>query len=447
MNCFIGLDIGTSAVKGVLLTEQGKILAVASKIFNYDVSAIGKFLNHEEFVNDCFYVIKSLAEKKGNNKIRAICPCGASGNLIFLDDKFNPYTPIISWQNEIEDEEFSSYYSDKECEEIYQTVGWPVINSFPIAYFPYIAKNKSNIIKNAKIICMSIEYLNYVLTGNFGISNSMATPFYLVDQERGVYDDKLLNKFGIKSKQLPPILPKGSILGTVKDEVADALELSRNVKVILGSFDHPSGATGAGVFDTNQILISCGTSWVLFFPLNCRSKAIKTGLLVDRFMINKTDYCVMKSIPSLSLEIEKLIKYHLGDISYKELDELIEKSKYGSNGLKFNFDKSDYSIADNYSKSDIARAIYESAARMLKQNLSECEELGLSGNRLVLVGGITNSKVCVKVISEVLQKNIIVINGVSAGAVGAAMLASIGIGMYKDEIEAFTSMNFETFEY
>ena len=88
-------------MKGVLLTEQGKILAVASKIFNYDVSAIGKFLNHEEFVNDCFYVIKSLAEKKGNNKIRAICPCGASGNLIFLDDKFNPYTPIISWQNEI----------------------------------------------------------------------------------------------------------------------------------------------------------------------------------------------------------------------------------------------------------------------------------------------------------------------------------------------------------
>lgn len=444
-DCLIGLDIGTSAVKGVLLVANGKILATACGKFNYYGEESARLLEPMEFIQVCFGVIKELADKCPSDcNISGICSCCASGNLIFLDKDFKPFTHIIGWQSNVDNDEFSSYYTEIECEEIYKAVGWPVINGFPIAYFPWIAKNKKNIISDAKMICMSAEYLNYSLTGNWGISYSMATPFYLLDQEKGDYCNKLLNKFGIIREQLPPIYQKGKVIGKIKPEVASYLGLSNDVKVVLGSFDHPSGATGAGVFTSNDILVSCGTSWVLFFPINSRMRAIETGLLVDRFMINKTPYCVMKSIPSLSPKIEKLRNFYLGDISHRELDELIVKSEYGCNGLKFNFDEDDFKIAGKYSKHDIARAIYESAARLLKHNLSECEALGLSGNRVALVGGITNSNVCVKVVSEILEKETVVINGASAGAVGAAMLAAIGVGIYSDEVEAFDSMNFKT---
>lgn len=443
MECLIGLDIGTSAVKGVLLAVNGEILATACSEFNYCGGESARLLEPEEFIAVCFSVIKELTDKRPSDcSISGICSCCASGNLIFLDKEFKPFTHIIGWQNQVDDDEFSSYYTEKECEEIYKEVGWPVINGFPIAYFPWLAKNKKSIIADAKMICMSAEYLNYYLTGNWGISYSMATPFYLLTQEKGDYSNNLLNKFGIKREQLPPIYQKGKIIGTIKPDLASHLGLSNNVKVVLGSFDHPSGATGAGVFTPNDILVSCGTSWVLFFPIDSRKQAVETGLLVDRFMVNKTPYCVMKSIPSLSPKIEKLRNFYLGDITHRELDELILKSQYGCNGLKFNFDDEDFKIADKYSKNDIARAIYESAARLLKQNLSECEALGLSGNRVALVGGITNSNVCVKVVSEVLEKETVVINGASAGAVGAAMLAAIGVGIYADEVEAFDAMNF-----
>ena len=68
----------------------------------------------------------------------------------------------------------------------------------------------------------------------------MATPFYLLDQEKGDYCNKLLNKFGIIREQLPPIYQKGKVIGKIKPEVASYLGLSNDVKVILGSFDHPS---------------------------------------------------------------------------------------------------------------------------------------------------------------------------------------------------------------
>ena len=122
---------------------------------------------------------------------------------------------------------------------------------------------------------MSIEYLNYILTGKWGLSPSMGTPFYLLDQEKGEYSELLLNKFGISKQQLPPIMSKGTVLGTVDSDIGYQLGLKPDTKIVLGSFDHPSCATGAGVYGFDEVLLSCGTSWVEFFPMENRKKAIK----------------------------------------------------------------------------------------------------------------------------------------------------------------------------
>ena len=79
---------------------------------------------------------------------------------------------------------------------------------------------------------------------------------------------------------------------------------------------------------------------------------------------------------------------------------------------------------------------------MLKENLKALENCGLKAKKITMIGGISNSPVCVKIVSEVLEKPIKVVNGQNAGAVGACMLAGIGVGSYKDEREAFS--RFET---
>ena len=188
------------------------------------------------------------------------------------------------------------------------------------------------------------------------------------------------------------------------------------------------------------MLLSCGTSWVEFFPVAERAFAISTKGLVDRFMLSGAPYCVMKSITSVSEKIDALRLHYLGEISHKEFDDLAKQAPLGCNGLRFYFTDGDYALDGKYEKSDIARAIIEGAARILKKNLEDLEKCGLRAEKITMIGGISNSAVCVKIVSEILQRPVTVANGQAAGAVGAAMLAGIGAGVYKNERDAFAHL-------
>lgn len=449
MNCLIGLDIGTSAVKGVVLSTDGKILETRTEEFTYfGKDENERLINADDFVDRCFTAIKELAKAvKDEYHISAISYCHASGNTLLLDKDNKPLIPIIGWQTAISREDLDEFYTVEELSELYKIVGWPVGTHFSTATIPAIRKYRPDIIEKTATVTMGGEYLNFCLTGKWGISHSMATPFFLADQEKGEYHKPLLEKLGLADKFLPPIYDKGTVLGTVLPEIAEKLSLSSDTKIVLGTFDHPSGASGAGVFEEGEMLLSCGTSWVEFFPVATREHAISVGALVDRFMLEGNRYCVMKSLPSISVKINKLRKALLGEISHKEFDDLSQEAPKGSNGLRFNFDDGDIALAEGRTKGEIARAITESAALMLKEELAVLRGKGLKSDKVTMIGGITNSSVCVKIVSEILGLPITVVNGQAAGAVGAALLAGIGVGIYKDEKDAYNRANFNEISF
>lgn len=442
MDYLIGLDIGTTAIKGAIISVEGKVIKTISGGYNYYGEENVKLLNPDEFLEVCFSVIKNLTDSLGaDDRVLSVCSCCASGNLILLDKNSNPITPIIGWQTTVNQDDIDTFFSQEEREEIYNIVGWPLRIRFPLAYLIAIKKHYPEKLNNAEVVVMSAEYLNFALTGKWGISHSMGTPFFLMNQEEGTYNIPLLDKLEIDKNKLPPIYPKGHVLGNVTEEMAEELGLSRDTKIVLGSFDHPSGAMGSGVFEEGEMLLSCGTSWVEFFPVSTREFAINTKGLVDRFMLDGAPYCVMKSITSVSEKIDALRYYYLGDISHKEYDDLAKEASVGCNGLKFNFTDDDYTIDSRYSKSDIARAIIEGAALILKENLKELEQCGLKAEKITMIGGISNSPVCVKIVSEILERPVKVSKGQVAGAVGAAMLAGIGVRVYKNEEDAYARVS------
>ena len=442
MNYLIGLDIGTTAIKGVLMSAEGAVLKTVSGGYDYYGQQNTKLQKPDAFVNVCFSVIKKLtAELKQGEQVLAVCSCCASGNLILLDKNSQPITPIIGWQTEVKQDDLDAFLTQEEQAAVYNIVGWPLLTSFPAAYLIALKLHDPEKLENAAMVTMSAEYLNFALTGKWGISHSMGTPFYLIDQEKGEYYKPFLEKLGIAEDKLPSIYHKGTVLGCVKKEIAEELGLSVDTKIVLGSFDHPSGAMGAGVFAEGEMLLSCGTSWVEFFPVASREFAISTGGLVDRFMLDGAPYCVMKSITSVSEKIDGLRHHYLGDISHEKFSDLAKAAPLGCNGLKFNFTNDDYTAGENHSQSDIARAIIEGAARILKENLKELEGCGLKAEKVTMIGGISNSAVCVKIVSEILERPVSVANGQVAGAVGAAMLAGIGAGVYKNETDAYAKVN------
>ena len=442
MNYLIGLDIGTTAIKGALLSVEGKTLKTVSGAYDYYGEEKTKLQDPDSFLNVCFSVIKKLtAELSRGERVLAVCSCCASGNLILLDKDCRPITPIIGWQTEVDRDDLDVFLTQEEQVAVYNVVGWPLLTSFPAAFLIALKLHDPEKLTNAAVIAMSAEYLNFALTGKWGISHSMGTPFYLIDQEKGEYYKPFLEKLGITEDRLPPICKKGTVLGCVKEEIAETIGLSADTKIVLGSFDHPSGAMGAGVFKEGEMLLSCGTSWVEFFPVRSREIAISTGGLVDRFMLDGAPYCVMKSITSVSEKIDALRHHYLGDISHEEFSKLAQRAPIGCNGLEFHLTGSDYAIGGNYSQSDIARAIIEGAARILKENLAELEGCGLKAEKITMIGGISNSAVCVKIVSEILERPVAVANGQATGAVGAAMLAGIGAGVFKNETDAYAQVN------
>lgn len=441
MNYFIGCDIGTSAVKGALLTEEGKLITTASGKFHYTTEGLGKFLDPDEFVDVMTNTIRTLAEKIGkDDKIVAICSCCASGDPILLDADNKPVTPIISWQSSCTWEELDTLFTKEEQDEMYRIVGWGCDTNMPSGSFTWIKLHKPELFEKCSTVTMSCEYFNWKITGKWGLSHSMATPSFIVNQEKADYEPKYLERYGITGKFFPPIYDKGTVLGNVTKEAAEKLGVGEDTVIVLGTFDHPSGAMGAGVLEEGEMLISCGTSWVEFLPVKDREFALSTGGLVDKFLLRgDAKYCVMKSVDSVADKINSLKEHYFGDTSFEEMDKLILQAKLGCNGLSFDYTDKDYTVGDGYEKCDIARAIYESAAQKLKENLTYLRSCGLKPDKITMVGGITNSKVIMDVISEVIGQKLTTVNGQSAGAVGSALLAGMGVGKFKDEKDAFNA--------
>ena len=157
------------------------------------------------------------------------------------------------------------------------------------------------------------------------------------------------------------------------------------------------------MFDEKQSLLSCGTSWVLLIPFADRATPLSKNMLVDRFMYPNGNWCGMVSLSSVSEKIKIYIEKYLGDISDKEFDELAEKSVCGANGLTIELSEGNL---NQYNKSDIARAIMESIAKELADMLKKAN---VTVDEIIAVGGITNSAIWIRVISEITGKKIKVV--------------------------------------
>ena len=443
MKYLIGLDIGTSSIKGVLISENGEITDKINISFQYsrkkdrivEISA-------ENFLDVCLKAIKILCDS-ADGKICSICASAASGNLLLVDKLGNPMTPIINWQDNRVTDEAKEILGDINLDELYERVGWPFdFETFPLAQLCYIKKHGPEILAKCSMVTMSTEYLYYVLTGKWGISTSAGTPFYLIDQRTGKYIPEIIEKLGINEAKLPPIMSCGKVLGYTTEKISNSIGIPEGIPVVLGSFDHPSAARGAGILKEGEMLLSCGTSWVGFFPVKSRDKIAKAKTLIDPFLSPDGCWATMVSVPSVSADIKNYIERYIdsSDNKFNVLSDLAQKSEKGADGLVINpKDLPNDNIILKYKKEHIARAIMEGTVRLLKDKLDELKVHGITADTAVMVGGPSENPLWIKIIEDICSINVKVVHGAVAGAMGAAMLGGVGIGVYKDEQDAFSN--------
>ena len=446
LNYIIGLDIGTSSVKGVLVAEDGteKTTGKAEFVYTYREDG-GIEIDTEAYLDACFSLLRRLASAlPEHGALRGISAASASGNLLLLDEAGRPSTPIFNWQDSRVGEEARTVLGRIDAGALYGQTGWPFdYKTFPLAMLCWIKCHRPELLEHASKVCMSTEYLVYRLTGRWGVSTSAGSPFYLLDQRTGEYNRELLGLFGIGEEQLPPVGRAGDAVGAVTKEGAARSGLPAGVPVLLGTFDHPSAARGAGVLQEGQMLLSCGTSWVGFFPLRDRQKGIANRMIVDPFLSPEGCWAGMVSIPSISPRIERYIRRYIDDSDgrFRAFAAEAARSGPGAGGLVLDpLEEPDDGTVRGFAKPDIARAIMEGTVRLLRDKLRELEANGISARSAVMVGGPSENPLWVRVIGEMTGLAVRVMHGSYAGAMGAAMVAGIAAGLYRDEAAAFAAL-------
>ena len=389
MSYFIGLDLGTGAAKGVLY-DGSKIVAGDSTASSFIRNGNAVEYDPQEHWQGIYGLICKLAAQ-APEPVRAISMCAASGNTLITDKNGNPRSNIVSWLDE----------RKESCpdENIHEIVGWPWVGGFPFAHLLRMRREEAELFEGDFRVCMNNDWLYFLLTGNFILDHSSATPFYMQDQRTFTYYKPYLEMLKLTEKNLSKLVPCGTIAGNLKKELA-APNLNSDTLIVAGSFDHPAAARALNVVNPDEMLLSCGTSWVGFRP--SKERLIREGCLCDPYMIHENGcYGEIISWGKVGLELDAWLAEHYPD----------KETRY----QQFN---------DDAMSCGKARDKMLEMARTFKQKAFP----DVKFKRIVLAGGPSESPAWRKYIAEVWDCSIdISIYRKYTGAVGAAMLAMKGI--------------------
>ena len=304
MSTTIGLDLGTSAIKGVLLADDTTLLATGKRAVNLLHPAPNQVeIDPEQHWREVLGLIRELAAQSPS-PVAAVAMAAAAGNAMIWEEDGTPRSTIISWLDQRSD------WLPPQPEKVLDIVGWPAIPCFPLAQLHWLRRNRPELLDGAQI-GMNNDYLAFRLCGRRGLDHSSATPFYLQNQMTRSYHRPFLDLLGLRPEQLPPLMPSGSPIGTLRPELASP-GLTDATVIVAGSFDHPAAARALGVVQPGDMLLSCGTSWVGFYPTP--ERRVIPGELTDPFLSTSGGpWGMMFSIAKIGLDIEAWIQTHFGD--------------------------------------------------------------------------------------------------------------------------------------
>ena len=438
----IGFDLGTSAMKAILTDTGGNAIATASRRVAILRPEPGYCeIDPESYFNDVVDIIREIAARCGSSgHIRAMSFCAASGNTLLLDENYNPVMNTISWLDSRSVGRAGELWPEIDGKRILQQVGWPWAGSFPLAHLAWIRDFRPDVWKKARYYTMNNDYVYHRLCGRLVVDPSKATTFYLLNQIEEDWNQELLEYLNLKATNLSEIVPSGAIAGTLKSDICDRTGLSEETVVVAGSFDHPSAARSTGVFEEGDILLSAGTSWVAFTPLRHRETGLENGMLVDPFMRPEGCWGGMLALTAVAERIDALLTRRFGEVGalYERFDTLAMASPPGADGLMLDpLRQSADEIADltgNSSDSSFCRAIMEGCVFLLVSKIRALENVIDSGvRRSVMVGGPTKSPVWPSILAAAIGTPLhIPESNAHAGALGAAIMAGVGAGIFAD---------------
>lgn len=264
MGYVLGIDLGTSSLKGLIMNKAGQLVAEASAEYRIDSPAPGFSEQHPEYWVIAFEeVITKLSFDVADfsAKLEAISFSGQMHSLVTLGENNEVVYPAILW-NDVR--------TTKQCAEIMEQLGDQlkeitkniVLEGFTLPKILWLQQNKPEIWAKVRKIMLPKDYLAFVLTGNMACEYSDAAGTSLFDIEKHEWSTAICDKFEIDKDILPSVVASLAQVGVVNEVYANRFGLKQDVKVFAGGADNACAALGAGIVNEDYALVSLGTSGV-----------------------------------------------------------------------------------------------------------------------------------------------------------------------------------------
>jgi len=434
----IGLDLGTGALKGVAVAPDGQLMAVAT-VPNPLLYPRPGWVEQDpaaHYQAVCALLRELTGQVQG--PVAGLAMAAAAGNTLLCDGHGVPLTNIINWMDQRAVDAPPRRLQDFDAATVHRVTGWPCVTSFPLAHLSWLQEHQAELYRRTEWFCMNSDWLLFRLTGLRRIDVSTATTFHLLDQCSGQWHPPFLERLGIRPEQLSQPVESGIQVGTLTAAAARDTGLTPGIPVVSGCFDHPAAARAAGILAPGQLLLSCGTSWVGLLPDPDRERILRTDMLCDPFLSRTHGvWGGIFSVPAIGPAVDWYLEHVIAPgatAPYRQFDELAAAVPPGAHGLTIDLRQPPCPLSA--APGDVARAVMESAARLLAEKLAELRRHGFHFTRAVMVGGPSRSTVWPGIVAAATGLQLTV-GDRYAGALGAALLAGIGTGLYHDETNAW----------
>lgn len=436
MNTYIGIDIGTSSAKFMLVSEDGSIINTVRKTYPISYPQSGwSEQDPNDWLNKTIVGIKKLLKNQKVNTLSTIGFAGQMHGLVILDKEDNVIRPAILWNDGRTQKESDNLNLKKTI--LVDNVSNISFAGFTASKLIWLKENEPQNFKKINKIMLPKDYVIYKLTGAHSTDISDASGTLLYDVSNQKWNDYMLNECSINKNLLPTIYSANDIVGNVKDKYLKELGLNHNVKVIAGAADNAAAAIGNGVVNKGECNLSLGTSGTLFLVIDKHIKKIHEA--VHNFGYLKDKYHLLSCILSAASCNQWWIENILETNNYqKELSGLEEK--LGNNNIYYlpylMGERSPHNDSDakslfigmtpNTTKKDMTLAILEGVAFALRDSLESIKETGFIINKTRISGGGAKVKVWQTILASVLNLELEILEFDDGAAYGAAILAISG---------------------
>lgn len=438
---YIGIDLGTSAVKLLLMEGSGKILKIVSREYPISFPKPGwSEQNPYDWYTQSIEGVKELLEGTDKSQVAGISFGGQMHGLVALDAKDEVIRPALLWNDG---------RTTEECDYLNNVIGKEKLSEYTanISFTGFTApkvlwiKNKEpeNFARIAKIM-LPKDYLAYRLSGVHCTDVSDASGTLYFDVKNRTWSKEMCEICSIKEEWLPKIFESYEAVGTIKPEIAAELGIPETVKIVAGAGDNAAAAVGTGTVGDGACNVSLGTSGTVFISsknfgvdsnnaLHSFDHADGTyhlmGCMLSAASCNKwwmDEIIGTKDYAAEQKDITKLGENHVYFLPYL----MGERSPHNDPNARGTF----IGLTMDSTRADMTQAVLEGVAFALRDSFEVAKSLGIKIERTKICGGGAKSPLWKKIIANVLNVKVDILENEEGPSMGGAMLAAVACGEY-----------------